>query len=400
VITDKLSALRVSRETRPGLYGDGGGLWLQVSGTGTKSWIFRYTSPITRKTRDMGLGALSAVSLAQARLKAKQARELVASGGDPIAQRDAALLAARAAFERSITFDACAKMYIDAHQAGWKNAKHAAQWTSSLARYASPKIGAMALGSIDLPAILGVLEPIWKDKSETASRVRGRIESILDWATVRGYRKGDNPARWKGHLDTLLPAPSKIAKVEHHPALPYGQVARFIRDLEARKGFAARALHFCILTAARSGEVRHMTWDEIHGDVWIVPEKRMKAGKEHRVPLSLQAKKVLSETPRLVDVDIVFPALSNAAMSDAAMSALLGRMGYFDITVHGFRSTFRDWAAETTNFPREVIEHALAHQLKDKAEAAYQRGDLLARRAKLMQAWGDFCHAAAPSLTD
>jgi integrase len=310
--------------------------------------------------------------------------------------REAARLAAAVERAKALTFDQCAADYIKAHRAGWRNAKHASQWESTLATYASPVFGTLPVASVDTALVMKVLNSIWTEKTETASRLRGRIESVLGWATTSGYRTGDNPARWRGHLENLLPAPEKVKKVEHHPALPWQQIGAFMADLRAREGIAARALEFLILTAARSGEVRGMRWDEVEDGCWTVPAERMKAGKEHRVPLSDSAIALLEKMPRLGDY--VFPgAKKGALLSDMSLTAVLRRMGREGITVHGFRSSFRMWAAEATNFPREVAEHALAHQLPDKVEAAYRRGDLHDKRKLLMQGWAEY---VSRSLTD
>jgi integrase len=390
----KLSALKVTKETKPGYFGDGGGLWLQVSKAGTKSWVFRFKSPLTEKAREMGLGSINTYSLAEARSRAAEVRKIVDAGRDPISERDADRQRIKLTTAMAMTFDECADAYIEAHRAGWKNPKHVTQWENTLASYASPVIGSLPVASAGMSLVLRILEPIWTTKNETASRLRGRIEAVLDWATVRGYRSGENPARWKGHLDKVLPAPNKVQKVKHHSALPYAQVGEFMAALRNYEGIAAKALEFTILTAARSGEVRGAEWQEIdlRAKTWTIPAERMKAGKEHRIPLSDAAVKLLQLMPRLKDVAHVFPSPQNTALSDMSLMAVLRRMGRKDLTVHGFRSTFRDWAGETTPFPREVIEHALAHQLRDKAEAAYQRGDLLVKRERLMQTWADYCN--------
>lgn len=388
---NKLSAVAVQKAKVPGYYGDGGGLWLQISKLGGKSWVFRFTQH--GKTREMGLGPVHTVSLSQARVKASELRAVVADGRDPIAERKAQQQHARLNAANAKTFDECATAYIEAHRAGWKNEKHGKQWSATLDAYASPVIGKLPASAVDTGLVLRILEPIWQEKTETASRLRGRIESVLDWATVRGYRAGENPARWKGHLDKLLPARSKVQKVQHHAALPYAEIGAFMDELRKREGVSARALEFSILTVARSGEVRGAMWAEfdLEGRVWTVPAERMKAGKEHRVPLSKEAVALLKALPRLEDCEYVFPAPKGGKLSDMALTAVLRRMERADLTQHGFRSTFRDWAGETTAYPREVIEHALAHQLKDKAEAAYQRGDLLAKRARLMVDWAKYC---------
>lgn len=390
---NKLTPLGVSKTTKPGYYGDGGGLWLQVSKTGSKSWAFRFKSPVTSKAREMGLGSLATYSLAEARCRAKEARQAVDAGRDPIAERETKRQETRLAAALAMSFDQCAEAYVAAHRSGWKSPKHAKQWESTLATYAGPVVGSLPVAAIDTPLVLKILEPIWTTKNETASRLRGRIESVLDWATVRGYRIGDNPARWKGHLDTLLAAPAKVQKVEHHAALPHEQIGVFMTDLKSREGIAAMALQFAILTACRSGEVRSASWREIDLEtkVWTIPADRMKAGKEHRIPLSDAALAILQAVPRMVDNPLVFPAPRGGTLSDMTLTAVLRRMERGDLTVHGFRSTFRDWAGETTAFPREVIEHALAHQLKDKTEAAYARGTQFDKRRLLMEAWAKYC---------
>lgn len=391
----ELSAIEVQRLTKPGFHAAGGvaGLHLQVLPSGARSWVLRVV--IGGKRRDMGLGGYPDVPLAMAREKARKARDDIENGIDPIAQRVAARSTLMAARGAETTFEQAARKFIEAKSAEWANAKHAAQWTATLETYAFPVVGKMQVRDVTLSHIVKILEPIWTTKTETASRLRGRIESVLDWATVRGYRTADNPARWKGHLDKILPKPGKVTKIEHHAALPYNQVAGFMADLAKREGMAARALEVLILTATRSGDVRGATWEEIDidGALWIIPAARMKAGKEHRVPLSQQVIEKLRALPRLADNTLVFPAPRGGVLSDMTMTAVMRRMGVAAVP-HGFRSSFRDWAGETTAYPREVIEHALAHQLKDKAEAAYQRGDLLAKRARLMADWAKFCDSA------
>ncbi len=389
-LIEKLTPLGVSRTKRPGYFGDGAGLWLQVSPVGTKSWIFRFT--LRGKQREMGLGPLHTVSLSEARAKAKSCRQQLLDGHDPLDVRQAARQAAALEQVRAMTFDQCAAAYIKAHRSGWRNAKHAAQWESTISTYASPVFGELPVAAVDTALVMKALNPIWTEKTETASRLRGRIESILGWATTSGYRQGDNPARWRGHLQNLLAAPEKVRKIEHHPALPWQQIGAFMADLRVREGIAARALEFAILCASRSGEVRGMRWHEVEGKVWTIPAERMKAGREHRVPLSVAAADLLKQMPRLGDY--VFPGTkAGSLLSDMSLTAVLRRMGREGITVHGFRSTFRDWCAESVanSFPREVCEHALAHQLPDKVEAAYRRGDLIEKRSMLMQAWSDYC---------
>jgi integrase len=389
---EKLSALAVSRMKEPGYYGDGAGLYLQVSKSLTKSWIFRFT--LGGKQREMGLGALHTITLSQAREKAKECRSKLLDGIDPLEARNATKLADTLERAKAMTFDDCAKAYIAAHRGGWKNAKHAAQWSSTLATYASPIIGALPVSAVNTALIVKLLQPIWQGKTETATRVRSRIESILDWATVSHFRVGENPARWRGHLDNLLADPGKMNRVVHHAALPWQETSQFMGELRAREGIAARAVELAILTATRSGEVRGAVWSEfdLEEAMWIIPAERMKAGREHRVPLSTTVLAILRAAPR-VD-EIVFPgARANTPLSDMSLTAVLRRMGRKEITVHGFRSTFRDWCAESVGnaFPREVCEHALAHSLPDKVEAAYRRGDLIDKRKVLMQVWADYC---------
>lgn len=396
----ELSALEVQRLIRPGLYAVGGvaGLQLQVLPTGARTWVLR--AVIGGKRRDMGLGGYPDVTLAGAREKAREARNLIEQGTDPIAKRAAAknaLIEERRAFEAAraleVTFDECTRRFLASKVAEWKNAKHAKQWAATLTTYASPTIGKMLVRDVAKPHVLKVLEPIWATKTETASRLRGRIESVLDYAKFCGFRDGDNPAKWRNNLEHALPKPSKVATVEHHSALPYSEIGAFMRDLRKRNGIAARALEFAVLTACRSGEVRGATWEEIDLDegVWRIPAGRMKASKEHWIPLSAQAVALLKSLPRADGSSLVFPAPRGGVLSDMTLGAVLRRMERGDITAHGFRSTFRDWAGETTAYPREVIEHALAHQLKDKAEAAYARGTLLDKRRRLMADWAKHC---------
>lgn len=389
----KLTDREVRSLKEPGRYGDGLGLWLQVSDVGGKSWLFRFM--LNGRARMMGLGRYDDVSLEEARRKARECRKLLAEGKDPLEERKARLALDRLASAKVLTFNECARAYIEANRAGWKNDKHAGQWESTLATYASPIIGKLPVAEIDTGLVLKVLEPIWTTKAETASRLRGRIEAVLGWATVRGYRSGDNPAAWRNHLDKALPARSAVKRVENHPALPYVEIGAFMAQLREQKGIASRALEFTILTAARTNETIGATWQEIdlEAGVWTVPAERMKAKKEHRVPLSPQAVAVLREVLPLKGADDApaFPTPKGGHLSGMAMLAVLRRMGRGDLTVHGFRSTFRDWAGEMTGFPREVIEHALAHQLKDKAEAAYARGTLFEKRRRLMDEWATYC---------
>jgi integrase len=376
----------------PGYHGDGGGLWLQVSAARTRSWIFRYT--LNGRAREMGLGALHTLSLAEAREKSRQQRQLLLDGIDPIDARNATRRTVVAQAAKIVTFQAEAEAYIEAHRAGWKNAKHVEQWQNTLATYAYPHIGKLAVSEIETAHVMLCLEPIWTSKTETAKRVRGRIEAVLDRATALKHRSGDNPARWRGHLVNLLAKPSSVAPTEHHAALPYTQIGAFMKDLRAQDGVAARALEFAILTATRTGETIGAQWREIDlaAGIWTVPAARMKSKKAHRVPLSKPAVKLL-QAIQGADKLVVFPGRSaGKGLSNMAMLKLLQqRMGRIDLTVHGFRSTFRDWAAEQSNFPNEVIEMALAHTIEDATEAAYRRGDLYEKRARLMQAWADYC---------
>lgn len=391
----ELNALAVSRLSEPGLHFVGGvaGLALQITPGGSRSWVVRVR--VAGKPREMGLGGFPTVTLAMAREKARAMRELVESGVDPIEDRRAkraALLAERA---RNVTFQWAAEEFIRDKSPEWRNPKHAAQWGATLETYAYPTIGQMLVKDVELPHVLAILKPIWTTKTETATRLRGRIDNVLDWATVHGYRTGPSPARWKGHLDKLLPAPGKTAKVEHHAALPYALIGEFMARLRKQEGMGPRALEFAILTACRSGEVRGATWGEIdlENAVWTIPEGRMKAGKEHRVPLSTPAVELLRKLPRVAGCEYVFMAPRGGMLSDMSLTAVLRRMGV-QATVHGFRSTFRDWAGETTGHSREAIEHALAHQLQDKAEAAYARGTLFEKRRWLMTGWSQFCEIA------
>jgi len=388
----RLSARKVATLRKRGRYADGGGLYLQVSQTGTKSWLFRYM--LNGKARQMGLGAVHTVSLAEAREAALQCRKLLHEGIDPIQARRDERASKELEAATAMTFKDCAEAYIRSHSAGWRNAKHAAQWTTTLETYAYPVFGTLPVQLIDTGLVMQVLDPIWRTKTETASRLRGRIEAVLGWASARKYREGENPALWKGHLDKLLPAKSKIANVKHHAALPYDEIGGFMAQLSQRDSISARGLEFQILTACRSGEVLAATWPEMDlgNAVWTIPLERMKSRKEHRVPLSAGAIDVLEGLVEVSVSDFVFPGTKpNSPLSNMAFLQLLKRMGRGDLTAHGFRSTFRDWAAEQTAFSREVAEMALAHSIGDKVEAAYRRGDLFEKRRKLMEAWARCC---------
>jgi integrase len=386
-----LSSLKVTHAREPGMLADGDGLYLQVTRGNARSWIFRYSR--NGKSHEMGLGSLKAVGLAAARLKAAECRGLLAEGIDPISARDAERAQQAVEDARAITFDHCADAFIKAHASAWKNQKHIAQWTATIRTYVSPVFGSLPVQAVDVALVMKVLEPIWTTKPETAGRIRGRIESVLNWAKARGYRTGENPALWKGHLDNLLPARGKIAKVKHHAALPYDQTAQFIDNLRQQEGIAPLALEFAIFTAARTGEIIGARWDEIDlaGKVWTVPAARMKSGREHRVPLSADALAVLNKVSKGGSEDFVFTGRTKSSLSNMALLMLLRRMGYNKLTAHGFRSTFRDWAAERTNFPSEVAEMALAHSVGDKVEAAYRRGDLFDKRRQLMADWAEYC---------
>jgi integrase len=355
--TGRLTALKVSKVKRPGMYADGGGLYLQVTDGGA-SWIYRYM--LAGRAREMGLGALALFGLSEARAKALDARRLCHAGVDPIEARHAERQQARLDAAKAVTFGQCAESYIKSHRAGWRSTKHAAQWEATLVKYAKPVIGALPVQAVDTALVLKVLEPIWTTKPETAGRVRGRIEVVLAWATAREYRQGENPARWRGHLDKLLPARGKVRKVEHHAALPYGELPGFLAALREQEGISARALEFTILTAARTGETIFARWSELNflDKTWTVPADRMKAGREHRVPLSARALAILQEMQahRHADDGFVFPGgKPGKPLSNMAFLRLLQRMKRDEVTAHGFRSTFRTWAAECTSYPREVV---------------------------------------------
>ncbi|ESX48810.1 integrase arm-type DNA-binding domain-containing protein [Mesorhizobium sp. C416B] len=401
---NKLSAVEVAKKAKPGTYGDGGGLYLQVAkstakgaqeGAITKSWLFRFM--LAGKARYMGLGDVQTFNLKEARERARAARQLVSDGKDPIEDRRERTAALRADDAKRITFKQASERYIAAQKAGWKNAKHADQWQNTLATYAFPVIGDLPVAKVDTAHVMQILEPIWTTKTETATRVRGRVELVLDWAKARHYRGGDNPARWRGHLDKLLPARSKVAKVEHHAAMPYADLPAFMAQLRSMDSISARALEFTILTAVRTGEAIGVMEGEVDfaNKLWTIPAVRMKADRPHRVPLSDRAIEILKGVPREAESPYLFPgARKGKPLSNMAMLELLrGMEGMEGLTVHGFRSTFRDWAAERSNFPREIAEAALAHVLTDKTEAAYQRGDMLEKRRRLMTAWAGYCNS-------
>jgi integrase len=403
----KLTATAVSNAKEPGLYGDGHGLYLQVSAFDTKAWVFRYM--IDGRARKMGLGPLHTVSLAEARKRAHDARLKVLDGIDPIDDAEAKRVARKADAAKQMTFKQCADAYVKANRSSWKNDKHVAQWESTFNETrrgkrvypaATALINDLPVAAIDTALVHQVLEKIWYTTPESASRIRGRIERVLAWATVSGRRSGDNPARWTGHLKELLPPKAKVAAVEHHDAVPYREMPAFMHLLRAKKGASARALEFTILTAARTGESIKAKWNELDLDakLWTVPAERMKAGKEHRVPLSDSAMATLKTLPR--DGDYVFPgAEKDRPLSNMAMLELVRGMRAKGATVHGFRSTFRDWAAEQTSYPHEMCELALAHTVGNKVEAAYRRGDLMEKRRRLMQDWATYCAQPATTAT-
>lgn len=391
---NRLSARRVATVTERGYHADGGGLYLQVTASGAKSWVFRFT--LRGKTRDMGLGPLHTVGLAEARTAASEARQALLSGLDPLDARRAAQ-AARAGIP---TFAEAAASYIATQRAGWTNDKHADQWTNTLETYAKKAIGAKPIDAVNTTDVLAILRPIWETKTETATRVRQRIEAVLDAEYAARHWERMNPARWRNHLDKLLPKPSKVRAVRHFPALPYAELPAFMVRLRAEVVIAARALEFLILTAARTNMVTGAKLSEIVGDEWRVPASRMKGKIAHTVPLVPAALAVVHVVPRVAGAAYCFPGDRHlkAHLSNGAMDALLERMGFAHVTVHGFRSTFKDWATEKTDFANEVSEAALAHVIEDKTEAAYRRGALLEKRRKLMEAWATFCETAPQPL--
>ena len=397
---EKLTALKVGKLSKPGRYADGKGLYLQITKALVKSWIFRYERD--GKERYMGLGATHTVGLAEARELAREARVCLTQGKDPLEVRNALVVANKAEQLSNLDFDRCAAEYIKSHQDAWKNEKHKKQWETSLSTYVSPHIGRLYVRRIDTPLVLKVLQPIWKTKTETASRIRERMERVLSWAARQGYREGDNPARWHGHLEELLPKPAKLKKVKHHPALPYREAGAFLAQLRQQKGIGARALELTVLTASRTGEVLGAKWDEIDfkAKVWIVPAERMKNGKEHRIPLVDAAVDLLKKLRGLHSV-LVFPgAREDTKLSSMSMLTVLRRMNRQDLTVHGFRSTFRDWAAEMTQYPKELAEISLAHTVGNAVENAYRRSDLFERRRALMQDWAAWCAVVQPDAVD
>jgi integrase len=391
---NRLTARFVDTVARPGFYPDGGGLWLQVTSPTAKSWIFRYTRH--GRTRDMGLGSKITVGLAEARGKALACRRQLLDNIDPIEAKRAERMQAKLASASAVTFKQATAGYIAAHRTGWRNGKHAAQWEATLATYAEPILGGLPVQAIDTGLVMEVLTPIWSTKPETGGRVRGRIEAVLDWAKARGYRNGDNPSRWRGHIDQLLPARSKVQAVEHHAALPYTELPAFMVDLRAQAGTAARCLEFVILTWARTGEAIGAQWTEfdLKEKTWIVPGCRMKAGRDHAVPLSDRVIEILADSPR-TGAFVFEGARAGKPLSNTSMLMLMRRMGRGDLTTHGFRSTAKDWASETTSHPDIVSEMALAHTVPDKVQQAYRRGVLLGKRRRLMRDWARYCASPA-----
>lgn len=387
----RLSARTIQTESKVGYHADGGGLYLQISKFGTKSWVFRYTF---HRKREMGLGSVNDVSLKEARDISSTYRAMVRDGIDPINERKQKRAQSKADSTKLTSFKECAEDYIRHNSAAWSNAKHSNQWKNTLETYAYPVIGSLPVAMVELHHITRILKPIWAEKNETAKRVRGRIEAVLDAAKVNGLREGENPARWKGHLDKILPMPSKVKKVKHHAALPYEQIDTFMQDLRERDSIAASGLEFLILTAARTGEVLKATFDEIDFEkkMWVIPENRMKAGKEHRVPLSNKAMKIIKAMKDMQQSDFIFAGFrGNCGLSNMAFLQLLKRMGYKEITTHGFRSSFRDWAAEQTAYPPDVVEMALAHSVGNETTQAYHRTDLFEKRRRLMNEWSNYC---------
>ena len=399
-VAAELTALDVRRLVSPGLHAVGGvpGLMLRVSDTGARYWILRIT--VAGRRRDIGIGAFPEVPLAAARNSAAEKRQQVREGIDPLVERHSAKLALRAAQAKALSFDECAERFIKAKSREFRNPKHIAQWRSTLTAYAGPVIGPLSVERVELAHVVQILQPIWDTKTETATRLRARIERVLDYAIVSGYRTGDNPARWKGKLNAILPQPSKLKRVRHHRAVPWAHAPAFLCALRQRPGIAARGVEFILYTAARSGEVRGARWEEIdlEAGIWTVPGERMKAGRSHRVPLSSPALALLRELPRFAGCPYVFPSARGGILSDMTLAAVLRRM-QIDATVHGLRSTFRDWCSEVTDHQREVAEMALAHIIENQTELAYRRGDLFTKRAQLMTDWAQFLFGGAANIS-
>jgi integrase len=401
-LSNVLTPLAV-KNAKPGRHADGGGLHLLVKESGARSWVYRFM--LGGKSRDVGLGAagVGGISLATARDARDALRIKVKAGTDPLEERQRraadAIAEAQMAKVAGITFRSVSEIYMETNWDSWRNDKHRHQWKSTMATYVYPVIGDLPVAEVSTNHVLQILEPIWRSKAETASRVRGRIETILDAAKARGYREGENPARWRGHIAQILPARARLTR-GHHKAMPYESVPKFLITLQQREAIAALALEFTILTAARTGEVIGAKWDEIDLDkaVWTIPANRMKAGKEHRVPLSLRAVEILKST-RELRKEGLFPAVRGGALSGMAMAMLLRRIGV-EVTVHGFRSSFRDWCAECTGYAHEVAEMALAHTIDNKVERAYRRGDLFEKRRRLMDDWAAYCVTGEVTIGD
>jgi integrase len=386
---NRLTAMRVAKAKKPGLLADGGGLYLRIAPGGSKQFIFRYA--VNGRLRDMGIGPTHTVDLAMARERALEARRLRLDGIDPIAHKRARMAALRAADARAMTFRQCAEGFVKDNERKWKNAAHRQQWTSTLASYVYPVLGDLPVAAIDTPLVLRVVKPLWGRVPETASRVRGRIEAVLGWATVHHYRSGDNPARWQGLLEHALPARMRN---RHHVALPYVEVGGFMRNLRQNNSVAARCLEMLVLTATRLKEATNASWAEIDlpNRMWTIPANRMKGGREHRVPLSDDAVAVLKSMQEIRHSDYIFPGMHvGRPVGARTIADIVKELAGREITIHGFRSTFRDWASERTNFPREVAEMALAHTIPSAVEAAYRRGDLFEKRRRLMEAWAEYC---------
>lgn len=393
----KLSALKVKKLKEPGWYPDGLGLYLQVSPSGSKSWVYRFK--LNGRERRQGLGRYPDTSLDTARTKALESRTLRDRGIDPIERHKEIREAEKKAEKIVLTFRDCAEQFIAIKSAEWRNAKHETQWYNTLRDYAYPEIGLMAVDDVALTQVLNILNPIWTTKTETATRVRQRVEAILDWATVSGHRTGENPARWRGHLEAVLPKPSKVRKVKHHAALHYSEIPEFMVWLNGRNSLSSLAVRFIILTACRVGEGRKATEQEVDSEgIWNIPELRMKSGRPHRVPLSAEALGVLEQAGQFAPDARYFPGEGRSEFISETALLKLVKQYRNDLTVHGFRSTFRDWCAECTNYPREIAEAALAHQLKSETERAYQRGDLLKKRANLMKSWADYCKSGQTAM--
>ncbi|MBB3712815.1 integrase [Limimaricola variabilis] len=412
-LAKELSALEVKRLKHPGRghnaclpVGGVAGLYLQITPTGGRTWLLRVV--VGDRRREIGLGGYPEVPLAQARERAREAKDAIRRGIDPVEERKAARAALMTAQRRGLSFADAADRFLDAKLSEFRNVKHAAQWRSTLTTYALPQLGHMLVSDIKVQDVLRAVQPIWHDKTETAKRVRGRIEAVLSWATVAGHRQGDNPARWKGNLDSLLPKPDRVTRKENWPALAIDDAAAWFGHLRQRDGISARALEFLALTAARSGEVRGATWAEVdlEAGLWTVPAQRMKMEREHRVPLTAEAVALLRALPRMEGNPLVFPAPRGGPLSDMSLSAVMRRMqkdeekasrpGWLDprsarpAVPHGLRSTFRDWAAERTHYPREMAEIALAQEVGSEVERAYRRGDMMEKRRDLMAAWAGF----------